>query len=141
MLHTETVREGRKAARKETRAGVVTPKAQVGSAIKRAPRVNIADELVASLNEAADIMAGKVAPSRFYPARAKVDVRAIRRQFDLSQPDFAQRFGFSLATLREWEQGRRQPEASARVLLLVIAAHPAAVEDVLARDVPVAAEA
>ena len=106
---------------------------------KAPPRVDVTEELIASLNEAADIMAGRIAPSRLHPARANVDVRAIRQQFGLSQPDFAKRFGFSLATLREWEQGRRQPESAARVLLLVIAKHPEVVDEVLAQDVPQAA--
>ncbi len=45
---------------------------------------------------------------------------------------FAKRFGFSVGAVREWEQGRRQPEAAARVLLLVIASRPEVVDEVLA---------
>lgn len=61
----------------------------------------------------------------------KTDVRKVRLRAGLSQADFARKFGFSIATLRNWEQGRREPEASAKVLLAVIDRHPAAVEDVL----------
>ena len=61
-----------------------------------------------------------------------VDVKAIRAGLDLSQEAFAQRFGFSLAAVRDWEQQRRQPEQAARVLLLVIAHNPAAVDSALA---------
>jgi putative transcriptional regulator len=57
-------------------------------------------------------------------------VRAIRRKLKLSQTQFAMRFGFAPATLRNWEQGRTKPEGPARVLLAVIAKHPEAVEDV-----------
>ena len=32
--------------------------------------------------------------------------------------------GISVATLRNWEQGRRKPEGPARVLLMVAAKHP-----------------
>jgi putative transcriptional regulator len=60
-----------------------------------------------------------------------VDVKAIRAQTGLSQSGFANRFGFSAAAIKEWEQGRRQPEASARILLLVIAKRPEVVEQVL----------
>ena len=102
-------------------------------------RVNIADELVASLQEASDIMAGKVAPSRVWHPPAAVDVRAIRDRTGLSQPNFAKRFGFSVSAVREWEQGRRQPEAAARVLLLVIASKPEVVDEVLAAAMPRAA--
>jgi putative transcriptional regulator len=49
----------------------------------------------------------------------------------LSQAQFATRFGLPPATLRNWEQGRSQPDAPTRVLLAVIAKHPEVVEDVL----------
>ncbi len=99
----------------------------------------LADELIASMREGVEILAGRTVPSRFYPAPAKVDVRAIRAGLGLSQAAFARRFGFSPATIREWEQGRRQPEAAARVLLLVIASKPDVVDEVLAAAMPVAA--
>jgi putative transcriptional regulator len=57
----------------------------------------------------------------------------------LSQARFARRFGFSPSAVREWEQGRRQPEAAARVLLLVIASRPEIVDEVLAAAMPQAA--
>ena len=49
----------------------------------------------------------------------------------LSQSQFATKFGFSPAALRNWEQGRARPDAPTRVLLAVIAKHPESVEDVL----------
>jgi putative transcriptional regulator len=60
-----------------------------------------------------------------------VDVRALRHKLELSQSEFAARFGFAPATLRNWEQGRTQPDGPARILLAVIAHHPEAVEDAL----------
>jgi len=42
----------------------------------------------------------------------------------LSQGRFADRFGLSVDAVRHWESGRRQPEAAARALLIVIAADP-----------------
>lgn len=60
-----------------------------------------------------------------------VDVAAIRRKLGLSQAEFAVRFGFSLASLRNWEQGRRFPDGPARTLLKVIEADPEAVESAL----------
>ena len=62
-----------------------------------------------------------------------VDVRAVRTKMGLSQAQFATKFGFPPATLRNWEQGRARPDAPTRVLLAVIAEHPEAVEDVLRR--------
>ena len=61
----------------------------------------------------------------------EVDVREIRMKMGLSQAQFATKFGFPPATLRNWEQGRSRQDAPTRVLLAVIAKHPEAVEDVL----------
>lgn len=55
------------------------------------------------------------------------DVRTIRERLDLSQADFALMIGVSVGTLRNWEQGRRQPDGPARALLRVASAEPEAV--------------
>ena len=55
------------------------------------------------------------------------DVVSMRRRMKLSQAQFALRFGFSVATVRNWEQGRVLADASARILLAVIAREPQAV--------------
>lgn len=60
-----------------------------------------------------------------------LDVRAIRAKTGLTQEAFAQRFGFSVNTLRHWEQGKRQPEGPARSYLKVIDADPEAVRKAL----------
>jgi putative transcriptional regulator len=60
-----------------------------------------------------------------------VNVKEVRTRMGLSQAQFAARFGFPPATLRNWEQGRSYPDAPTRVLLAVIAKHPEAVDDVL----------
>ena len=61
----------------------------------------------------------------------QVDVKAIRARSGMSQAKFASRYGFSPATLRNWEQGRRQPDVAARAYLLVIASEPEAVDRAL----------
>ena len=55
-----------------------------------------------------------------------IDVRAVRRRTGFTQAEFARRFGFSLGTLRNWEQGIRSPQGPARALLRVIDAEPEA---------------
>jgi len=60
------------------------------------------------------------------------DVPAIRKKLGLSQEEFAERFGVSVGTLRNWEQGSRFPDGPARVLLTVIDREPAAVKRALA---------
>jgi len=63
----------------------------------------------------------------------EIDIRGVRRKMGLSQAQFATKFGFPPATLRNWEQGRSRPDAPTCVLLAVIAKHPEAVEDVLSK--------
>ena len=52
------------------------------------------------------------------------DVVALRRFVGLTQARFAQAIGISVHTLRNWEQGRRQPEGPAIALLRIAARHP-----------------
>ncbi len=83
-------------------------------------------KLAASLKQAGKIRRGRLRPARvttFRPA----DVRAIRENLDVTQADFALMIGVSLATLRNWEQGRRVPGGPAQALLRVAAANPKAV--------------
>ena len=56
----------------------------------------------------------------------------IRRALDLTQEEFAARYGIPLGTLRDWEQGRTEPDATAKAYLKVIAAEPDAVAGALA---------
>ncbi|NJD33153.1 MAG: helix-turn-helix domain-containing protein [Gammaproteobacteria bacterium] len=59
------------------------------------------------------------------PAAADaVDVRAIRQRTGLSQAKFAELLDIELSTLRNWEQGRRQPTGPARALLRAIRNNP-----------------
>jgi DNA-binding transcriptional regulator YiaG len=60
------------------------------------------------------------------------DVRTIRQTLGVSQAEFATRFGLELDTLRNWEQGRNQPDAPARLLLKIIELRPEVVDAVLA---------
>jgi putative transcriptional regulator len=61
----------------------------------------------------------------------------LRRKLGLAQAQFAERFGIPVGTLRNWEQGIREPDAGSRVLLEVIARFPDVVADtVLRRRLP-----
>ncbi len=62
---------------------------------------------------------------------ARVNVREIRTKLGLTQQAFATTFGFSINTLRHWEQGKRVPEGPTRAYLLVIARAPEAVQKAL----------
>ena len=60
-----------------------------------------------------------------------VDVRSIRQAEGLSQEAFAKRYGFTVGSVRDWEQGRRQPERAARILLTIIQHEPDVVQRAL----------
>jgi putative transcriptional regulator len=60
-----------------------------------------------------------------------VDVRAIRTKLKMTQEEFARRFGFSLAAVRQWEQKRRDPEGPTRAYLVVIEKNPEMVIEAL----------
>ncbi len=57
--------------------------------------------------------------------------RIIRRALGLSQEDFAARYPIPLGTLRDWEQGRVEPDQAARAYLTVIAREPEIVREAL----------
>lgn len=57
------------------------------------------------------------------------DVAVLRRFVGLTQVRFAQALGISVHTLRNWEQGRRQPEGPALALLRIAARHPKIVRE------------
>ena len=59
-------------------------------------------------------------------------LRAIRAALQLSQAAFAERFRIPAASLRDWEQGRRLPDAATQAYLTVIERNPRAVETALA---------
>ena len=63
----------------------------------------------------------------FHPA----DVREIRTKLKMSQGEFSLMIGVSVATLRNWEQGRRVPDGPALALLRVAAKNPKAVAEAL----------
>jgi putative transcriptional regulator len=60
-------------------------------------------------------------------------VARLRRRLGLAQVQFASRYHIPLSTLRQWEQGVREPDAASRLLLAVIAEDPDLVARVAAR--------
>jgi putative transcriptional regulator len=89
--------------------------------------------LIKSARQALAFARGE-APDADYGVRspATIDARAIRKTMGMTQEKFAAMFGVSVAVLRDWEQGRRMPSASARALLKIIAHEPDAVRRALA---------
>lgn len=58
--------------------------------------------------------------------------REIRSRLNLTQEQFAERFHLRLGTIRDWEQGKKEPDSAARALLRVIDRNPEAVDQALA---------
>jgi putative transcriptional regulator len=87
-------------------------------------------ELVASVKEGSAILRNAKQPSRTFHLD-RLDIKDIRKGYQLTQEEFAALLGISVRTLRNWEQGRRVPDGPAMVLLQVAAKHPEAVLDVV----------
>jgi putative transcriptional regulator len=89
--------------------------------------------LIAAAKNAREIAAGKADPATYkIHVPAEIDVAAMRRKMGLSQSEFSQRYGFPLASLKDWEQGRNNPTGPVRAYLKVIEREPKAVERALA---------
>lgn len=80
-------------------------------------------ELMGSVAEADEILKGNQVPSRELHV-SPVQVREIRRATGLSQQKFARIIHVDVGTLRNWEQGRRDPTGPARALLHLIRVSP-----------------
>jgi len=50
--------------------------------------------------------------------------KIIRRALELTQEEFAARYHIPLGTLRDWEQGRAEPDQPTRAYLTLIARDP-----------------
>ena len=86
---------------------------------------SLGKRLIKSAKEARAIARGEADASTykiFVPA--KIDVKAIRARRGLTQEEFCIRYGLSVASLRDWEQGRSEPDQPARAYLAVIAGDP-----------------
>jgi putative transcriptional regulator len=98
----------------------------------RRPRADFGTRLIQAAKEAVAIARGEAEPStyRIY-VPSDLDVREIRRRTKLSQDKFAERFGFTAARVRDWEQGRSKPDGAVRAYLIVIDREREAVERAL----------
>jgi putative transcriptional regulator len=91
------------------------------------------NELIESLTDA-------VAHARSEPSGVRLrtvevpDVRAIRRKLRMSQQEFSAAYRIPLSTLKNWEQGRRHPDAPAAAHLLAIARRPREISAALASE-------
>lgn len=89
-------------------------------------------KLIQSAKEAQAFARGEADVSNYrIRVPQEINIKALRTRIGMTQADFANRFGFPIATLRDWEQNRRKPDQSARVLLAVIDHDPDFVQSAL----------
>jgi putative transcriptional regulator len=79
----------------------------------------------------ADPDAKPLASEDFKRMRHTPQIKIIRRALGLSQEEFSARFHIPVGTLRDWEQGRKEPDAAASAYLKVIGRNPSAVAEAL----------
>ena len=76
------------------------------------------DELVESIEEMGAYLREEVEPARVTFV-GEPDPREIRAKLGMTQEEFAGALGISVKTLRNWEQGRREPSGPAMRLLRI----------------------
>ncbi len=81
------------------------------------------DRLVESMTQMNEIIDGERAPSREFVVDA-LHVKEIRKKTGLTQTKFCHLIDVNLGTLRNWEQGRREPTGPAKALLRAISRDP-----------------
>ena len=91
-------------------------------------------KLIKSAKQALDYARGETGEGFVAHVPEEVDVRSIRVALGLTQSEFSHRFGFDVRTVQDWEQKRRMPDRSARILLRIISRDPEAVQRALAHE-------
>ena len=92
-----------------------------------------ANDLIASMKHAAAHAGGRQVRGMRVTRVEMPDVKALRRSLRMSQHRFAAAFRIPLPTLKNWEQGRRHPDAPAAAYLLAIKRRPKEVMEAVAK--------
>lgn len=91
---------------------------------------SLGQKLIQGMNEALEYSQGKREGARVH-IPDHIDVQQIRLGMELTQESFATRYGFAITTLRNWEQGIREPTGPARVLLMLLQKDARAVDQII----------
>jgi putative transcriptional regulator len=89
-------------------------------------------ELIESMKQAVAHAGGRKVPRMRVTKVEMPDVKAIRESLHMSQHRFAAAYRIPLSTLKNWEQGRRYPDAPAAAYLLAIQRRPKEVMEAVA---------
>lgn len=93
----------------------------------------VGEGIIRGLEQALEFAEGKKTNAIVH-IPTEIDVKRIRKKLKMSQPKFADHFGFKVRTIRDWEQGRRVPEGPTRAYLCVIDKEPDAVHRALVSE-------
>ena len=93
----------------------------------------LGEHVLEGLQDAVQYAKGDTDGQRTHKVKIPEDmnVKMIRKKLDMSQREFSEMFGFSIHSVRNWEQGKRHPKGPARILLMVISKAPQTVRQVL----------
>lgn len=83
-----------------------------------------ASEIMEGLNEALQDAKGMPVKGTKKTVVYRVEPKEVREHLKMSQQEFSSAFGIPLATLRNWEQGRRKLDATATSYLKAILKYP-----------------
>ena len=90
------------------------------------------EKIAEGLEDAIDFVEGRADPSAYrVHVPHDLDVNSIRLAKRMTQVEFAARYGFNIARVRDWEQRRSRPDSAARAYLTVIEREPEAVDSAL----------
>ena len=95
------------------------------------PESRVMDDEAIEAAALADPDAQPLSAAQLARAKPVSNVKRVRRSLQMTQEEFAARFHLSLATLRDWEQGRSQPDQATSAYLEVIGRAPEVVMQVL----------
>jgi putative transcriptional regulator len=84
----------------------------------------ISDTKIRVKGSAVDLEPRPMTDAEWATAPRVARVAIIRRALELSQEQFSSRYHIPIGTLRDWEQGRKEPDAAAKAYLRVIACEP-----------------
>jgi putative transcriptional regulator len=85
--------------------------------------------ILEGIDDAAAFIGGKKKRANIV---AGPDLKALRARANMTQAKFARAYHLPIGTVKDWEQGRRQPDAPARALLTIIEKDPDGVAKALA---------
>lgn len=88
--------------------------------------------IIEGAKQALDYIKGDKTQGRAHRIReAEINVKAIRLSLKLTQKAFAEKYAFSLSSVKQWETNKRVPEGPAKVYLRIIEKYPKIVEKTL----------